>query len=166
MAMKILNLFESDRRSCIAGEDLEIGQVIRIADDGEGEREAFAAADGDTLKETTTGLAWKVKMDGRRLVTTTSLTAKQLRTFGDARTYLDSGDQMVIVRKGAIVELEEEDVHASLYTSSVPNVVVGDTLVVKDGLLAKSGTASANTSLDFARVYRVHGTSIFVELIK
>ncbi len=167
MAIAILNYEESDRRSARAGEDdMEIGNVVKVVDDGDGNRVALLAGNSDTLVPTATGILWKVRMDGRRVVTTTSLSAKQLRDLGDARTYVDSGDQVVVVRKGAIIEFDEDSCHSSLYTTNLPNVEVGDKLVIKDALIAKSGTGGANTTPDpFAFVYRVNGAKIFAELV-
>ncbi len=168
MAIAILNYDEADRRSARAGEDdMEIGNVVQVIDDGSGGRKAILAGDtGTTLSPTAVGILWKVRMDGRRVTTTTDLTTVQLRDLGDARTYVDSGDQVVVVRKGAIIEFDEDSCHASLYTSNVPNVVVGAKLVIKDAKIAKSGTGSANTTPDpFAFVYAINGAKIFAELV-
>lgn len=167
MAIEILNYDEADRRSGRAGQaSMEIGNVVKAVDDGAGDRKFLLAGNADTLVPTATGILWKVRMDGRRVITTTSLSATQLRDLGDARTYVDSGDQVVMVRKGAVIAFDEDSCHASLYTANVPNVVVGDKLVIKDALIAKSGTSGANTTPNpFAYVYRVNGTKIFAELV-
>jgi hypothetical protein len=170
MAIAILNYDESDRRSARAGADnMEIGDVVQVIDDPDtaGARKAIPAGNtGTTLVRTAVGILWKVRMDGRRVVTTTSLSTKQLRDLGDARTYVDSGDQIVVVRSGAIIEFDEDSCHSSLYTTNLPNVDVGDLIVIKDSKIAKSGTSSANTTPNpFAYVYAVSGAKIFVELV-
>jgi hypothetical protein len=165
MAIEILNLMDSDRRSARAGEDdMEIGDVVQVVDDGDGGRVLLPVGNSDTLTAPTTGILWKIRMDGRRVVTTTSLSTTQLRDLGDARTYVDSGDQVVLVRKPAIIAFDEDSCHSSLYTTGVPNVAVGDRIVIKDSKIAKVGTSSANTSITFASVYAVNGVKIHVEL--
>jgi hypothetical protein len=165
MGVNIVNLVESDRRSCRAGEDMSQGNVIKMEDDGSGGRRAMLVDNGDSLTLGKTGVVLKVKMDGHRYADSTTLSAVQLRELGDPRLYIDSGDQVIECRRGTILEYSLDALHSSLTSAGQPNCSVGDDLGIKDHMFCTAGTSSAITSPVIGRVFKTTTTKIFIELV-
>jgi hypothetical protein len=164
MAVTIANWFDADRRSCRAGETMTIGNIVKMSGDANGERFAMKLSNGDAAKLTHGDYAiiYKVSADAAYVEETTApegLTGSRLVTIA-------SGDQVVEVRPGALIEYAAADLHDSLNPDEGGDTpAVGDHLSIVDSLPCKESESSAIDSPQVLKVYMVHGTSIIVELL-
>lgn len=173
MAINIANFFDADRRSAKAGETMSIGMVVKVRTTAEtalytgSERELMKLANGDSALMVAggVGVVYKVSANADQ-VDTTTLTAAQLANMGDRRVTIASGDQVVEVRRGAIIEYAMSDLDASLDTArggALP--VAGAALGVVGSLFCATTAGSAITSPVLGKCYAVRGGKILVELV-
>lgn len=163
MALHIANFFEAQRFSCIAASDMDMGQIIKISDDGTGNRLATLLGNSDSalLVSGKYGVSYKVSTDPFQVNSSTAPTF-----LGDRVVTILSGDPMVEVRKGAIVEYTADLLDASLDPArSGTTPTAGTALAVLNARWAASTAVGAITSPVIGRVYDVNGTTILVELV-
>lgn len=159
MLLTIANFYEADRRTAVAGEAIAMGAVIKISDDGKGARKANTVQDADAalLVAGKYGVALKVSNDPLQVSSSTVPSE-----MGSRIVAINSGDFIVEVRKGAILEYDVSLLDASI---TAANVVVGEALAVKSGKFCKSNVAGAITSPVIGRVFNVHNGKVRVELV-
>lgn len=163
MALHISNFFEAQRFSCTAASAMGMGAIIKISDDGTGNRKATLLANTDSalLLSGKYGVAYKVSTDPFQVNSSTAPTF-----LGDRVVTINSGDAIVEVRKGAIIEYSADLLDASLdpaRSGTTPSV--GDALAIVNALWCAVGTASSIASPVVGRVYDTHGTLVLVELV-
>lgn len=166
MKLHIANYFDADRRSAKAGEDIGIGDVIKIEDDGVGGRRAMKATVIADLVPGTCGVAFKVSADPLQ-VTASTVNADSRADLGSRIVTILSGDQMVEVRRGAILEYSADLLDASLDPArggTTPSV--GAQLNVKASKWCAVGTSGqVIPAAPIAKVFRTFGTKVLVELL-
>lgn len=163
MPIHIANWYEADRRSAKAGETITQGMVVKVSDWGNGERKLLKLADGDAalLVNGGYGVVMKISTDPGQVSTSTAPAA-----LGDRTITIVSGDQVIEVRRGAIVEYSADLLHSSLDPArSGATPVTGAALAIKSSQWCTTGTGSAITSPVVGKVFRVFGTKVLVELV-
>jgi hypothetical protein len=164
MKLHIANYEDADRRSVLAGEDMPLGAVIKISGtNADEDRVAMKLADADSalLLPGKYAVSFKVSSDPLQV---SSSTAPAF--LGDHTVSISSGDQMVEVRRGAILEYDPSLLDDSLNpdnAGTLPNV--GDALGIKGSLFCDAGVGGAITSPVIARVYDVVGGKVRIELV-
>lgn len=159
MAFNIANFFDAPRFSARAGETMDHGNVVKVLDWGNGERKLMKLANSD---------AASLSGDKYAVVTKFSTDANQVQSstapsrLGSRIVTISSGDHVVEIRKGAILEYSTDLLHASI-VSTPP--VVGDGLTVKDSLFCIAGTAGQASAQVVGRVFRIFGTKYLIELV-
>lgn len=165
MLLHIANYFDADRRSAIAGNDLSMGAVCAVTTNSAGERVMnFATVTGDLQKVGAYAVALKVSSDPLQVDSSTVPTA----FLGDRVVSIKSGDRIVEVRRGAILEYAPSILDASLDPARAGALpVAGDTLAVKSttGLPCTTGAASAITSPVVLRCYNIVNGKVRIELL-
>lgn len=166
MKLHIANYFDADRRSARAGEAIGLGEVIKISDDGVGGRRAMKVTQISDLVPAVCGVAFKVSAEPLA-VTSSTVDADSGASLGSRIVTIASGDQMVEVRRGAILEYTADLLDASLDPARGGTTpVVGASLHVKAAKWCAVGTASAIVpAAPVAKVFRTFGTKVLVELI-
>lgn len=163
MLLHISNYYDADRRSAIADADLTLGAVHFI--DGTGaDRKAHPVTDSDAAKLVAGnyGVSFKVSTDPEQ-VTSTDV---PIEIAGSRIVAIKSGDQMVDVRKGAILEYDVSLLHNSLVTAGAFNGGIGDALAIKGGVFCKAtGVSGAITTPVIARVYNIVNGKPRIELV-
>jgi hypothetical protein len=165
MLLHIANYFDADRRSAIAGNDLSMGAVCKVTADSNNERVLNAVTvTGDLANIGAYGVAFKVSSDPLQVDTSTVPTA----FLGDRTVSIKSGDRIVEVRRGAILEYAPSILDASLdpaRSGALP--VAGATLAVKPttGLPCSVGAGSAITTPVVLRCYNVVNGKVRIELL-
>lgn len=162
MKLHISNMYDATRHTAVAGEAIALGAVIKIVNDG-GTRKAMTLADADSalLVAGNYGVAYKVNVDENAVSSSTAPSA-----FGDRTSPIVSGDLIVQVDRGAILEYDVTLLHDSLNPSAggaLPQA--GAALGVKGGKFCTTGTASAITSPVVGRVFDVLGSKVRIQLV-
>lgn len=161
--LHIANFLDAQRWTVQAGADIALGAVIRIANSG-GNRVAFQVADGDAalLVPGNYGVAYKVNADP---LAVTSSTAPA--SFGDRVNPPVSGDLIVQVDRGGILEYDVSLLHDSLDPNAGGTLpAAGAALGVKDGLFcAASGVSGAITSPVVGRVFDIIGSRVRIQIV-
>lgn len=158
MSIHISNFFEADRLTVHAGEAIGQGNVIAISGlNGTSRRIAVKATSGGQFLAGNVGVAVKYSNDEYQVVA--SSVPSEL---GSRLVTMASGDLIVAVRSGAIIEYDASDLDASITTS---NVAPGEALAVLNSKFCKASAGGAITSPVIARVYDVLNGKIRVELV-
>lgn len=162
MLIGIANYFDSDRRSALAGADLPLGGICKVTDVA-GERTLnLVTASGDLQKVGAYAIAFKVSADPLQV----DVTSVPVEYLGSRIVAIKSGDQIVEVRRGAIVEYDPSLLDASLdpnRSGTLPTA--GDALGVVNGLPCATSAASAITTPVVLRCYSVVGGKVRIELL-
>lgn len=160
----VANLMDAPRQTVRAGQDIALGAVIRIVNQG-GIRTALQVADGDAalLVAGNYGVAFKVNTDPLGVSSSTAPAA-----FGDRA--LDqplSGEYIVQVDRNGIVEYDASLLHDSLNPDAGGTLpVAGAALGVKNGIFcAASGVSGAITSPVVGRVFELVGSKVRVIVV-
>jgi hypothetical protein len=166
--LHVANFYDADRRSAVCHQTggMALGQVIKITDDGAGARKALLLGNGDAalLVAGNYGVAFKVSTDPNQVPVST-LDADR---FGSRVITIASGDDIVELRRGSIIEYPASLLHSSLdpdRSGTLPEV--DDKLEIVNALFCAAGTSSAITSPIIARVFRVNigAKKVSVEII-
>jgi hypothetical protein len=164
MLLHIANFYDAPRRTAIAGEAIPLGAVIKL-DNAAGERTALVVDDADAaiLLPGTYGVAMKVSNQALQVSSSDGVPAD----FGTRLTAIATGDAIMEIGRGAIIEYDPSLLHASLDAArSGVAPVAGDALGVKDGLFCKADVVSAIISPVIGRVFEVLGNGkVRVELV-
>lgn len=175
MKISIANYYDADRRTAVAGEDIPLGAVIKISAGAVGvsgsplrKANIVANADAALLVAGNYGVAFKVSGDPLA-VTASTVTADSGKDLGSRIVSIKSGDLMVEVRKGAILEYDPGLLHSSLDPARAGTLpTVGQALGVLGGLFATAAATTSGsgiTSPVIARVYNTQGGKVRVELV-
>lgn len=162
MKLHIANFFEADRRTAVAGEDLALGAIVKIAGNAKNQRVATTVtAQADIQKPGAYGIAFKVSSDP--LQVTSSTVPSEM---GTREVTIKSGDFIVECRKGTIMEYDPSLLHASLDPARAGTLpAVGDALAIIGGLPCTVGTATAITTPVVLRVFDVVNGKVRIELL-
>lgn len=162
--LHVANFMDAPRQTVRAGQDIALGAVIRIVNQG-GVRTALQVTDADAalLVAGNYGVAFKVNTDPLGVSSSTAPTA-----FGDRS--LDqplSGEYIVQVDRNGILEYDVSLLHDSLNPNEGGTLpVAGAALGVKDGLFcAASGVGGAITSPVVGRVFEILGSKVRVLVV-
>lgn len=170
MLIHIANYFDADRRSALAGEDLPLGAVCAVSagtGTAAGNRVLTKVTAAGDLKPGKFGVAFKVSSDPLQ-VTSSTVNADSHADLGSRVVAIKSGDQIVEVREGAIVEYHPSLLDDSLNPAAAsPGTLpaIGDALGIKAGKWCAAGASGAITSPVVGRVYDVVGGKVRVELV-
>jgi hypothetical protein len=159
--VNIANLATADRRTATAGEAMSMGMVVKVSDDGAGGRKLMKLADADSAEVASGKFAvvYKVTADALRVDSSTVP-----NDWGSRLVTIASGDLVVEVRKGAIIEYTLDELDVSLTSGGAPNCAAGEALQIKGSKFCKAGTSGAITTLA-GRCYDILGNNIRVELV-
>lgn len=164
MPINVANLLDADKRSCVANEAITMGMLIKMSDNGAGKRLAKLLLDADTTligRTGTIGVAYKLSTEAYQVATTTAPAAT-----GDRTVAIVSGEQMIELRRGSLVEYTADLLHSSLDPSRAGTTpVAGADLYVKGSQWCSTGTASSLSGAVIGRVFRVFGKKVVVELV-
>jgi hypothetical protein len=165
MKLHIANFFDAPRHTAVAGEDIALGAVIKIAPNAAGERGALQVMDADAAQLVPGKYGVAVKVSGDSLQVSETLFGVP-QEWGNRVVEIYSGDAIVQVGPGAILEYDPGLLHDSLNPAeggALP--VVGEALAVKGGLFAKSNVSGAITTPVVGRVFDVLGGKVRIELV-
>jgi len=159
MAFHVANFFDAPRFSARAGETMSLGMVTKVLDWGNGERKLMKLANTDAsyLSGGQYAVVCKFSTDPNQVMSSTAPSR-----LGSRIVTISSGDHVVELRKGAIMEYSLDLLHSSV-TSTPP--VVGDNLTVKDSTFCIAGTSGQASAQAVGRVFRIFGTRYLIELI-
>ncbi len=170
--MQIANLYDAPRWTGIAATDLDLCEVVKVTTGAvTGQRYlARVTASGDVQKPGLWGVAWKVSSDPYQVSTSLSTVPTRL---GSRVVTILSGDAIVQVGVGAIIEVDASMLHSSLdANNSGVTPTVGQSLgIATSGSKAKFSTAASTslagvgTTIHVARVFRTFGTKLLIELV-
>lgn len=164
MLLHIANYYDSSRRTAIAGEDISLGAVIKLSAATNGDRLARTVGDSDSalLVAGNYGVAMKIST----LELQVSKTVGVPQDFGSRLVTISSGDAIMEVARGAILEYDPTLLHTSLNPSAGGTLpTVGAALAVKSGTFCAVGTAGAIASPVIARVHGLVGSKVRIELV-
>lgn len=168
--MHIANYQDAPRFSCIASTAMGLCEVIKITTGAvTGQRYAArVTVAADVQARALWGVALKISADPFQV----STSSVALTVAGDRRVAISSGDQMVQVGAGAVIEIDAALLHSSLdpdRAGSTP--AVGASLGVNtSGTTALFSTAAqtsltnVGTTIHIARVYRTFGKKVLIQL--
>jgi hypothetical protein len=153
MLISIVNYFESDRRTAFAAADMALGSICKVT----------ANANGDRLM-TTAPVQADLQKVGAYAIDVTSVPVEYL---GNRVVSIKSGDAIVEVRRGAIVEYDPSLLDASLDPARSGVLPTdGATLAVSaTGLPCTTAAVGAITSPVILRCYNVVGGKVRIELL-
>lgn len=167
MSITVRNYLDADRRSGTAGEAMVVGDIVK-ATNSSGKRVLMKLANADSalVLSGNYGVVWKVAAKEYQVLSTTANTT----VTGDRRVTIAANDQVVELRKGAIIEYSATDLHSSLNPGSGGTLPVpGQALQIVDSKFCLVGTPSAITTPITARVFEVNGTGatakVSIELV-
>lgn len=165
MLIHIANYFEADRRSATAGEAMPLGCVtVASADAGGSQRKLMKVTGSGDIVDGIVGIAFKVSADAEQVTSSTVPSG-----LGNRIVSIANGDQIVEVRKGAMVEYDVSLLDATLDPArSGVLPVVGEALAIdtSNALFCDATKAGAVTSPVFGRVYELRGSKkVVVELL-
>lgn len=164
MLLHIANFRDASRRTTTAGAEIPLGAVI-VAADVNGVRTSTAVGDAQSalLVKGNYGVAMKLS----KLQYQVSSTVNNIpEDFGSRLTSIKSGDAIVEVAPGAIMEYDVALLHSSLDPArggALP--AAGAALGIKSGLFCTAATSGAITSPVVGRVHEVIGGKVRVELV-
>ena len=134
----IANWQDADRRSATAGEAMDPGMVVKVSADADGGRFLMKMGDGDDAQVTAKKYAVVFKVSAKAdTVETTTVPA----ALGSRLLTIVSGDAVIEVRKGAIIEYSADLLDDSLNPDeggSLPSA--GDALEIKGSKWAEVGS--------------------------
>jgi hypothetical protein len=164
MLLHIANLYDSSRRTAIAGEAIPLGSVIKLSAAPNGDRRALAVVDADSalLVPGNYGVATKISTELLQVTTSNNVPVE----WGTRLVTIYSGDAIIEVARGAILEYDPSLLHNSLNPSqggALP--AVGAALAIKNGKFCATGTAGAIASPVIARVHGLVGSKVRIELV-
>lgn len=165
MKLHIANFYDAPRHTAIAGAAVDLGAVIKIDQGPAGERRALQVTDADSalLVKGNYGVAVKVSADQLQVSEVVSGVPSD---WGSRIVAIASGDAIVQVGPGAIIEYDPSLLHSSLNPSAGGALpTVGTALGLKGGKFCTTGTASAITSPVVGRVFDVLGGKVRIELV-
>lgn len=165
MPINVANLLDADKRTAVAGEAITMGMVIKLSDDGAGRRKALKLLDADAAvaaKPGTYGVAYKLSTDSNQVASSTAPAV-----LGDRTVSISSGDLIIELRRGSIVEYSADLLHSSLDPSRAGTTPqAGTDLNVKGSQwCALAGVAGSMSGTVIGRVFRVFGTKVLVEVV-
>jgi len=166
--IQIANYEDARRLSATAGETMAQGEVVYVSDDGSGNRFLMKVGNGDAAKLLAGNYGIVFKVDVRaEAVESTFVGVGQKELGGTTRlTTIVSGDAVVVVGRGAIVQYAPADLDDTLNAAeggALP--AVGDSLGVLGSKFCKADAQSAIVSPYIGRVNLVLGTNVLVELV-
>lgn len=162
MKLHVANFYDAPRHTAVAGEAIALGAVIKIVNDG-GTRKAMTVADADAalLVAGNYGVAYKVNAQENAVTSSTAPAA-----FGDRTGPIASGDLIVQVDRGAILEYDVSLLHDSLNPNAGGALpAAGAALGVKGGKFCTAGTSGAITSPVVGRVFDLIGSKVRIQLV-
>lgn len=154
---QIANFLEAPRYSARAGETLSLGMVCKELDWGNGEKKLLKLGTGDAayLSGDKYVVVTKFSTDPGQVASSTAPSR-----LGSRLVTISSGDHVVACYPGSIMEYSTDLLDASLTTFAV-----GDSLKVKDGKFAAANASGVVSDQVIAKVFRVFGTKVLIELI-
>jgi hypothetical protein len=157
----IANFYDADRRSAKAGETLVNWQLVKVSDYGDGQRKLMSLLDADAAQVTAGKFAVVAKFTAEpNLVQSSTVPAR----LGSRMVAIAAGDDVVEVKKGAIIEYAMSELDASLDTARAGTApAVEDVLHAKSGLFCKVGTVGA-LAQTVGTVYKVFGTKVLIKV--
>lgn len=165
MKLHIANFYDAPRHTAFAGEAIALGAVIKIDQGAAGERRALQLTDADSAQLVAGKYGVAVKVSADDLQVSESLYGVPSE-WGSRIVAISSGDAIVQVGKGAIIEYDPSLLHASLDPANGGALpTVGTALAVKGGKFCTAATASAITSPVVGRVFDVLGGKVRIELV-
>lgn len=167
MAVVIKNFYEADRLTVKAAEAMTIGDIAKVVVSGT-ERTVSKLGDTDDALAVpgNVGVVFKVSTDPFQVVE--SAASANAAITGDRIPKIASGDLIVLVRAGALIEYNASECDASLDPDNSGTLpTVGQSLGVSG---SKWATIAAATTAGIAspvvgRCYEVSGKKITVELV-
>jgi hypothetical protein len=158
----IANFRDSDRATVRAWADLDLGDVIRIVDDGVGGRAALPVTALGHLVTGRYAVAMKFSADPEAVQEST-VDDDSGASLGSRIVSISSGDFIVACGPGAILEYPEEELDASVTTSTVD---AGDFLAIKSSSSKFCTQASGDiTAKVVGQVHSTFGTRILVRVL-
>jgi hypothetical protein len=162
MKIAIVNYLDADRRTAIAGAQLPLGSICKVAADAKNNRVLTAVTQSSDLQNVG-AYAFAFKVSSDPLQVTSSTVPSEL---GNRIVSIASGDMIVEARRGTIMEYDPSLLDASLDPARAGALpVAGATLAVKNGLPCSVGAASAITTPVVLRCYNVVNGKVRVELV-
>jgi hypothetical protein len=150
MAVTILNYFEADRRTVIADEAMDVGDVVKIVvGSSDGQRHITKLGNADDA------LAVAGTEDSVQESTADAVT-------GDRTVSIASGDLVVICRRGSIIEYNADELDASLATPPTVGTTLG---VLGSKFSTAAAAASGVASPVIGMVHMVNGDKVAIELV-
>lgn len=165
MKLHIANFYDAPRHTAFAGEDIDLGAVIKISASAAGERMAMQVTDSDSaeLVAGKYGVAVKVSVDQLQVSETLYGVPAE---WGSRVVEIKSGDAIVQVGKGAIIEYDPSLLHDSLNPAEGGTLpAIGAALGVKGGKFSTAATSGAIASPVVGRVFDVLGGKVRIELV-
>jgi len=166
MAVTVLNYFEADRRTVVADEAMEVGDLVKIeiGADTDGSRHITLLGNADDALAVAGNVGVVFKVAGTEdSVQESSASA----VTGDRTVSISAGDLVVILRRGAIIEYNADEVDASLdpdNAGALPSV--GADLGILGSKWSTIAAAAAGiASPVVGRCFMVNGTKIAVEIV-
>lgn len=162
MKLHIANFYDAQRHTAVAGEAIALGAVIKIVNQN-GARKALTVADADAalLVAGNYGVAFKVPTEPLSVTTTTAPAA-----WGNRTLTIASGDYIVQVDRGAILEYDVALLHDSLNPNNGGALpAAGAALGVKGGKFCTAATSGAITSPVVGRVFDIIGSKVRIQLV-
>lgn len=165
MRLQIANFFDAPRRTAVAGESIPVGAVIKISAATDGSRKAMTLTDSDSAQLVYGKYGVAVKVSALQYQVTQTLFGVPA-DWGNRIVTISSGDYIVEVGRGAILDYEVALLHDSLNPANGGTLpAAGDALAVKGGLFCAASTNGAITSPVVARVFDVLGGRVRIELV-
>jgi hypothetical protein len=164
MLISIVNYFESDRRTAFAAADMALGSICKVTANANGDRlMTTAPVQADLQKVGAYAIAFKVSADPLQV----DVTSVPVEYLGNRVVSIKSGDAIVEVRRGAIVEYDPSLLDASLDPARSGVLPTdGATLAVSaTGLPCTTAAVGAITSPVILRCYNVVGGKVRIELL-
>lgn len=159
----VANLKAADRKTILAWADMDIGDVIKVVDDGAGGRAALPLTLAGEVVHGKYKVAMKFSADPLNVHEST-VDADSGRELGNRILTIKSGDFIVALGPGSIIEYPRDELDASLEFASLD---VGDFLAIE----ASNSKFALITSGDIttpviAQVYETFGTKVLVEILQ
>jgi len=162
--VNITNFQDADRRSATAGETMSLGMVTYAKADANGHRFLMKLGNGDSAKAVVgnIGVVFKVSTDPYQVETTTVNTT----LLGDRRVAIASGDAVVEVRRGAILEYDPTELDNTLNPATAGTLPkAGDVLAVVGSKFCNPSAGSAIVSPVIGRCFDLRGGKVLIELV-
>jgi hypothetical protein len=169
--LHIANYQEAPRWSCVAAADMQLGEVIKITTGTVvGQRYCTrVAVAADVQSQGQWGIVTKVSADPFQ-VSTSSVPAD----LGNRIVSISTGDNVVQIAAGAIIEFDRSLFHSSLDPDrggTLPTVgaSLGVNIATGKALLSTAGATGltgVGTTINVARVFRTFGTKVLVQLVE